>query len=47
VDEARHVDELVEHSGLTSSEVLAALFDMELKSVIRQLPGKQFLKVLL
>ena len=34
-------------SGLTSSEVLAALFDMELKSVIRQLPGKQFLKVLL
>ncbi len=47
VDEARHVDDLVEHSGLTSSEVLAALFDMELKSVIRQLPGKQFLKVLL
>jgi hypothetical protein len=47
VDEARHVDELVEHSGLASSEVLAALFDMELKSVIRQLPGKQFLKVLL
>jgi DNA processing protein len=47
VDEARHVDDLVELSGLTSSEVLAALFDMELKSVIRQLPGKQFLKVLL
>ena len=47
LDEARHVDELVELSGLTSSEVLAALFDLELKSVIRQLPGKQFLKVLL
>ncbi len=47
LDEARHVDELVELSGLTSSEVLAALFDMELRSVIRQLPGKQFLKVLL
>jgi DNA processing protein len=47
LDEARHVDDLVELSGLTSSEVLAALFDMELKSVIRQLPGKQFLKVLL
>jgi DNA processing protein len=46
-DEARHVDELVELSGLTSSEVLAALFDLELKGVIRQLPGKQFLKVLL
>lgn len=46
-DEARHVDDLVELSGLTSSEVLAALFDLELKGVIRQLPGKQFLKVLL
>ena len=46
-DEARHVDELVEVSGLTSSEVLAALFDLELRGVVRQLPGKQFLKVLL
>ncbi|HWG57658.1 MAG TPA: DNA-processing protein DprA [Candidatus Acidoferrales bacterium] len=47
LDEVRHVDELVELSGLSSSEVLAALFDLELKGVIRQLPGKQFLKVLL
>jgi len=47
VDAARHVDDLVENSGLTSSEVLAALFDLELKGVVRQLPGKQFLKVLL
>lgn len=47
VDQARHVDELVELSGLSSSEALAALFDLELKGVIRQLPGKQFLKVLL
>jgi DNA processing protein len=46
-DESFHVDELVERSGLTSSEVLAALFDRELKGVVRQLPGKQFLKVLL
>lgn len=46
-DQARHIDDLVENSGLSSSEVLAALFDLELKSVIRQLPGKQFLKVLL
>ena len=46
-DESRHVDDLVELSGLTSSEVLAALFDLELKGVVRQLPGKQFLKVLL
>jgi DNA processing protein len=47
VDEARPVDELVEVSGLTSSEVLATLFDLEIKGVVRQLPGKQFLKVLL
>ena len=46
-DEVRHIDDLVEHSGLTSSEVLATLFDLELKGVVRQLPGKQFLKVLL
>jgi DNA processing protein len=42
-----HVDDLVELSGPTSSEVLASLFDLELKGVVRQLPGKQFLKVLL
>jgi DNA processing protein len=47
MDEARHVDEMVELSGLSSSEVLAALFELELKGVVRQLPGKQFLKVLL
>jgi DNA processing protein len=47
LDAARHVDELVENSGLSSSEVLAALFDLEMKGAVRQLPGKQFLKVLL
>ncbi len=47
VDQARHVDEIVERSGLSSSEVLAGLFDLEMKGVVRQLPGKQFLKVLL
>ncbi|MGH9744701.1 MAG: DNA-processing protein DprA [Candidatus Acidiferrales bacterium] len=47
VDEARHIDEVLELSGLSSSEVLATLFDLELKGVVRQLPGKQFLKVLL
>jgi len=41
------VNELVELSGLTSSEVLPVRFDLELKNVVRQLPGKQFLKVLL
>ena len=34
-------------SGLNSSEVLATLFTLEMKGIIRQLPGKQFTKVLL
>ena len=46
-DEAVHVDELVEKSELTSSEVLATLCEMEMKGIVRQLPGKQFIKVLL
>jgi DNA processing protein len=46
-DEARQIDELVERSGLSSSETLAALFELEMKGYIRQLPGKQFVKVML
>lgn len=41
------IDDLVERSGLNSSEVLATLFNLERKGIIRQLPGKQFCKVLL
>jgi len=47
VDESIHVDELVEKSELTSSDVLAALCEMEMKGMVRQMPGKQFVKVLL
>ncbi|HXC34000.1 MAG TPA: DNA-processing protein DprA [Verrucomicrobiae bacterium] len=46
-DETIHVDELVERAELNSSEVLAALCQMEMKGMVRQMPGKQFLKVLL
>jgi len=46
-EELRHIDDIVERSGLNSSEVLATLFDLEMKGIIRQLPGKQFSKVLL
>jgi DNA processing protein len=41
------IDDIVERSGLNSSEVLATLFNLEMKGIIRQLPGKQFCKVLL
>jgi len=46
-DQAKHIDELVDTSGLSSSETLAALFDLEMKGYIRQLPGKQFVRVML
>ncbi len=46
-EEPVYIDDIVERSGLNSSEVLATLFDLEMKGIIRQLPGKQFSKVLL
>ncbi|HEY1468379.1 MAG TPA: DNA-processing protein DprA [Candidatus Acidoferrum sp.] len=46
-EESRPIDALVETSGLNSSEVLATLFTLEMKGIVRQLPGKQFNKVLL
>jgi len=45
-DEALHVDQVVEASGLSPSDVLAALFELEMKRLIRQLPGKFFLRAL-
>jgi DNA processing protein len=47
VDEAVHVDELVEQTGLSSSQTLASLCEMEMRGIIRQMPGKQFVRVLL
>jgi DNA processing protein len=46
-DESIHVDELLEKTELNSSEVLASLCEMEMKGMVRQMPGKQFLKILL
>ena len=50
-EEPVRIDEIVERSGLSSglnsSEVLATLFTLEMKGIVRQLPGKQFCKVLL
>ena len=47
VEEPVHIDGIVEASGLNSSEVLATLFDLEMKGIVRQSPGKRFSKVLL
>jgi DNA processing protein len=47
IEEPIHVDELVETTGLSSSETLAALCEMEMRGIIRQMPGRQFVRVLL
>jgi DNA processing protein len=46
-EEPMPIDDIVERSGLNSCGVLATLFDLEMKGIIQQLPGKQFSKVLL
>ncbi len=45
-DEATQIDEIVERleAVLSSSEIFAALFELELAGKVRQLPGKNFVK---
>jgi DNA processing protein len=45
-DEATHIDEIVERlePALSSSEIFAALFELELAGKVKQLPGKNFAK---
>jgi DNA processing protein len=41
-----HLDQLLEtFEASSSSEIIAALFDLEMLGLIRQLPGKNFVKV--
>lgn len=41
-DEEKHIDDIVHESGLTSPVVSVHLLKLEMKRVIRQLPGKRF-----
>lgn len=45
-DQATHIDELVEmlEADMSSSEIFAALFELELNGKVKQLPGKNFVK---
>ena len=45
-DEATHIDEIVERleNEMSSSEIFAALFELELGGKVRQMPGKNFVK---
>jgi DNA processing protein len=47
-DESTHIDVIVERlsSHLSSSEIFTALFELELSSRIRQLPGKYYVKAM-
>lgn len=46
VDTPMHLDTLVESfSEVSSSDLIAALFDLEIEGLIKQLPGKNFVKV--
>lgn len=41
-DEERHIDEIIRQSGLPPSAVSVSLLGLEMKRLIRQLPGKVF-----
>ena len=45
-DEAMHLDEIIEklELELSSSEIFAAMFELELAGKVKQLPGKNFVK---
>jgi DNA processing protein len=47
-DESTHIDELAERlvSELSSSQIFAALFELELSGRIRTLPGKYYVRVI-
>ena len=46
VDAAIHLDDLLERMQDTStSELIAALFELEMLGLVKQLPGKNFVKV--
>ena len=45
-DEAMHLDEIIEklEAELSSSEIFAAMFELELAGKVKQLPGKNFVR---
>ena len=42
--EERSIDEVIRKSGLPTSAVSVALLSLEMKRIIKQLPGKLFVK---
>jgi DNA processing protein len=44
-DDETHIDVLIERTGLPSHTVSSTLFALELKKLVRQLPGSRFVKI--
>jgi DNA processing protein len=44
-NEAKHIDLIATESGINSSECLVHLLSLEFRDVVKQLPGKTFLKI--
>ena len=44
-DQTRHIDEIGFASKLMPSQLLATLLELEIKDKIKQLPGKNFVKL--
>ena len=46
VDTTTHIDEVLERvENCSSSEIIAAMFELELLGLVKQLPGRNFVKV--
>jgi len=41
-DAPRHIDEVIEKSGLTAGKASEVLLDLEIRGLLKQLPGKKF-----
>jgi DNA processing protein len=40
--QSKHVDDLAQQLGLSVPEITGALFRMEMKKIVRRLPGNQY-----
>jgi DNA processing protein len=45
LDQSQHIEDLATGSGLSPSQLLGALLELEVKDKIRQLPGKNFIRL--
>ncbi|HBU08856.1 MAG TPA: hypothetical protein DEA99_06710, partial [Candidatus Omnitrophica bacterium] len=43
-EKARYADEIIENSGLPGAKVMSILLRLEVNNLIKQLPGKMFVK---